>query len=631
MGVMIALTVALSAMLGCARSSQPMDNLSLSSSTRVQIPDAGACWTCSLPLQHELHQRRHHHEATTHQEQQQQQQQRRHEHQDRQHYDHHQQQQSTRQRGELASILTEAVKQHILARLQLRAPPNVSTRAPVPRRAVLSALRRLHHHGGSRPLTGAPAHGVHQTWAGHARRRAGYARDDDASTSGSSDKGGPAAAADDDDDDDYYDDDDYDEDEDYDDGGGGRAKYGHSSRRGERRQRGEMSEIVSFAEPDRGWSGELRFHVLGEGGRRLHVNQASLWLYLRMEGARGTAGGAAGGGVRGGGRAKGGPRGGANVEAGGRGEGGGDLDSSSASAAVAAGEDKTKSSDVTGGVDSRSGGGGADGGGTARSNPRHKWHHQQQQQHERQHKQQHKQQRQRLKARSRQRAALVTVRIQVSGAAPSSPSFSKRLMLRRASWRAVPLEAAAVRAALERAGGRVSLRVSCPTAGPREWRWGRAASLRGRRRRRRASIRARTAHSCCCAHATAERRAPGEGSDGEGLECDGVAAPLCCRRHFYVDFGAIGWADWIIAPAGYFANYCEGKCPAFMSGALGTAASFHSAVLSQYRLRDTTAPGAGSCCIPTRLSAMSMLYFDEDQNIVKKDVPNMIVEECGCV
>ncbi|CAM9341735.1 unnamed protein product [Lampetra fluviatilis] len=611
-----------------------MDNLSLSSSTRVQIPDAGACWTCSLPLQHELHQRRHHHEATTQQEQQQQQQ-RRHEHQDRQHYDHQQQQQSTRQRGELASILTEAVKQHILARLQLRAPPNVSTRAPVPRRAVLSALRRLHHHGGSRPLTGAPAHGVHQTWAGHARRRAGYARDDDASTSGSSDKGG-AAAADDDDDDDYYDDDDdYDEDEDYDDGGGGggRAKYGHSSRRGERRQRGEMSEIVSFAEPDRGWSGELRFHVLGEGGRRLHVNQASLWLYLRMEGERGTAGGAAGGGVKSGGRAKGGPRGGANVEAGGRGGGGGDLDSSSASAAVAAGEDKTKSSDVTGGVDSRSGGGGgADGGGTARSNPRHKWHHHHQQQHhERQHKQQHKQQR--LRARSRQRAALVTVRIQVSGAAPSSPSFSKRLMLRRASWRAVPLEAAAVRAALERAGGRVSLRVSCPDCGPA------GVALGPRRVSAGAGAAAAAARVDPSAHrAFLLLRARDSGATRargrkrrRGLECDGVAAPLCCRRHFYVDFGAIGWADWIIAPAGYFANYCEGKCPAFMSGALGTAASFHSAVLSQYRLRDTTAPGAGSCCIPTRLSAMSMLYFDEDQNIVKKDVPNMIVEECGCV
>nr|XP_032807106.1 uncharacterized protein LOC116940884 [Petromyzon marinus] len=613
MGVMIALTVALSAMLGCARSSQPMDNLSLSSSTRVEIPDAGACWTCSLPLQHELHQRRHH-QATT-----QQQQQRRHEHQDRQHYDHHHQQQSTGQRGELASILTEAVKQHILARLQLRAPPNVSRRAPVPRRAVLSALRRLHHHGGSRPLTGAPAHGVHQTWAGHARRRAGY--DDDASTSDSSDKGDAAA---DDDNDDY--DDDSDEDEDYDDGGGGgRAKYGHSSRRGERRQRGEMSEIVSFAEPDRGWSGELRFHVLGEGGRRLHVNQASLWLYLRMEGAGGKAGGAAGGGVRGGGRAKGGPRGGANLEAGGRGGGGGDLDSSSASVAVVAGEDKTKSSDVTGGVDSRSGGGGggADGGGTARGNPRHKWHHHQQQQ-------QHKQQRQRLRARNRQRAALVTVRIQVAGAAPSSPSFSKRLMLRRASWRAVPLEAAAVRAALERAGGRVSLRVSCPDCGPA------GVALGPRRASAAAAAAARvdpSAHRAFLllrARDSGATRARGR-KRRRGLECDGVAAPLCCRRHFYVDFGAIGWADWIIAPAGYFANYCEGKCPAFMSGALGTAASFHSAVLSQYRLRDTTAPGAGSCCIPTRLSAMSMLYFDEDQNIVKKDVPNMIVEECGCV
>jgi len=114
-----------------------------------------------------------------------------------------------------------------------------------------------------------------------------------------------------------------------------------------------------------------------------------------------------------------------------------------------------------------------------------------------------------------------------------------------------------------------------------------------------------------------------------GLECDGSGG-LCCRRQFYIDFRLIGWSDWIIAPSGYFGNYCEGNCPAYMAGVPGSASSFHTAVVNQYRMRGMSPGSMNSCCIPTKLSTMSMLYFDDEYNIVKRDVPNMIVEECGC-
>lgn len=115
-----------------------------------------------------------------------------------------------------------------------------------------------------------------------------------------------------------------------------------------------------------------------------------------------------------------------------------------------------------------------------------------------------------------------------------------------------------------------------------------------------------------------------------GLECDGSSGGLCCRQQFYIDFRVIGWHDWIIAPAGYYGNYCEGSCPAYMAGVPGSASSFHTAVVNQYRMRGMTPGSFNSCCIPTKLSTISMLYFDDDYNIVKRDVPNMIVEECGC-
>ncbi|XP_076857855.1 inhibin beta B chain [Brachyhypopomus gauderio] len=115
-----------------------------------------------------------------------------------------------------------------------------------------------------------------------------------------------------------------------------------------------------------------------------------------------------------------------------------------------------------------------------------------------------------------------------------------------------------------------------------------------------------------------------------GLECDGSSGGLCCRQQFYIDFRLIGWNDWIIAPAGYFGNYCEGNCPAYMAGVPSSASSFHTAVVNQYRMRGMSPGSVTSCCIPTKLSTMSMLYFDDEYNIVKRDVPNMIVEECGC-
>lgn len=115
-----------------------------------------------------------------------------------------------------------------------------------------------------------------------------------------------------------------------------------------------------------------------------------------------------------------------------------------------------------------------------------------------------------------------------------------------------------------------------------------------------------------------------------GLDCDGKLR-VCCKRQFYVNFKDIGWNDWIIAPSGYHANYCEGDCPNHMLSLSGSSLSFHSAVINHYRMRGYSPfQNINSCCVPTRLRAMSMLYYNEEQKIIKKDIQNMIVEECGC-
>ncbi|XP_028826578.1 inhibin subunit beta Aa [Denticeps clupeoides] len=115
-----------------------------------------------------------------------------------------------------------------------------------------------------------------------------------------------------------------------------------------------------------------------------------------------------------------------------------------------------------------------------------------------------------------------------------------------------------------------------------------------------------------------------------GLECDGKVR-VCCKRQFFVNFKDIGWNDWIIAPSGYHANYCEGDCPSNVASITGSSLSFHSTVISHYRIRGYSPfTNIKSCCVPTRLRAMSMLYYNEEHKIVKKDIQNMVVEECGC-
>lgn len=36
------------------------------------------------------------------------------------------------------------------------------------------------------------------------------------------------------------------------------------------------------------------------------------------------------------------------------------------------------------------------------------------------------------------------------------------------------------------------------------------------------------------------------------------------------------------------------------------------------------------CCAPTKLNAISVLYFDDSSNVILKKYRNMVVRSCGC-
>lgn len=102
---------------------------------------------------------------------------------------------------------------------------------------------------------------------------------------------------------------------------------------------------------------------------------------------------------------------------------------------------------------------------------------------------------------------------------------------------------------------------------------------------------------------------------------------VCKPRRLYIDFKDVGWQDWIIAPQGYVANYCHGECPFPLSESLnGTNHAILQTLVHSFDPKSTPQP----CCVPIKLSPISMLYYDNNDNVVLRHYEDMVVDECGC-
>lgn len=112
------------------------------------------------------------------------------------------------------------------------------------------------------------------------------------------------------------------------------------------------------------------------------------------------------------------------------------------------------------------------------------------------------------------------------------------------------------------------------------------------------------------------------------VECTGALEGQCCKQRFYVSFKEIGWDDWILAPPGYYANYCRGDCGGIFRTP-DTYSSYHSHFIEEYRKAEKL-EGMQPCCAPTKFSSMSLIYYGPDEKIIKRDLPKMVVDECGC-
>ncbi|XP_054984380.1 bone morphogenetic protein 6 isoform X3 [Sorex araneus] len=86
-------------------------------------------------------------------------------------------------------------------------------------------------------------------------------------------------------------------------------------------------------------------------------------------------------------------------------------------------------------------------------------------------------------------------------------------------------------------------------------------------------------------------------------------------------------ADWIIAPKGYAANYCDGECSFPLNAHMN--ATNHAIVQTLVHLMNPQYVPK-PCCAPTKLNAISVLYFDDSSNVILKKYRNMVVRACGC-
>lgn len=102
----------------------------------------------------------------------------------------------------------------------------------------------------------------------------------------------------------------------------------------------------------------------------------------------------------------------------------------------------------------------------------------------------------------------------------------------------------------------------------------------------------------------------------------------CARRYLKVDFADIGWSEWIISPKSFDAYYCSGACQFPMPKSLKP--SNHATIQSIVRAVGVVPGIPEPCCVPEKMSSLSILFFDENKNVVLKVYPNMTVESCAC-
>ncbi|KAJ8418162.1 hypothetical protein AAFF_G00138710 [Aldrovandia affinis] len=103
---------------------------------------------------------------------------------------------------------------------------------------------------------------------------------------------------------------------------------------------------------------------------------------------------------------------------------------------------------------------------------------------------------------------------------------------------------------------------------------------------------------------------------------------VCSRRYLKVDFADIGWSEWVLSPKSFDAYYCAGTCEFPMPKVVRP--SNHATIQSIVRAVGIIPGVPEPCCVPDKMNPLSVLFLDENKNVVLKIYPSMSVETCAC-
>ncbi|XP_061910818.1 growth/differentiation factor 10-like [Entelurus aequoreus] len=103
---------------------------------------------------------------------------------------------------------------------------------------------------------------------------------------------------------------------------------------------------------------------------------------------------------------------------------------------------------------------------------------------------------------------------------------------------------------------------------------------------------------------------------------------VCSRRYLRVDFADIGWSEWVLAPKSFDAYYCAGSCGFPIPKVVRP--SNHATIQSIVKAVGIVPGIPEPCCVPEKMSPLSVLFLDPTRNMVLKVYPGMSVDTCAC-
>ncbi|KAL3070895.1 hypothetical protein niasHS_017020 [Heterodera schachtii] len=96
----------------------------------------------------------------------------------------------------------------------------------------------------------------------------------------------------------------------------------------------------------------------------------------------------------------------------------------------------------------------------------------------------------------------------------------------------------------------------------------------------------------------------------------------CCLYDLMIDFESIGW-NFVIAPKLYNAYICSGGCN-------GLGMGVNSVSMTRQHAASAAKIDHYQCCHPKEYAGIMILFVKENNEVLAREVPNMVAKECGC-